>query len=88
MDFLAVMDNSQRVWASTFFIVYLSCFRRAGEQYPTSLLMLVVVVVTVVMLMFCRVQRRAKNQARGHKSKNNTCQKGSRGLMPFVQTLR
>ena len=32
------------------YIVYLSCFRRAGGQYPTSLLMLVV--VTVLMLLF------------------------------------
>ena len=31
-------------------IVYLPCFRRAGGQYPTSLLMLVV--VTVVLLLF------------------------------------
>ena len=49
-DDLTVMDSSQRVWTSTFYIVYLPCFRRAGGQYPTSLLMLVV--VTVVLLLF------------------------------------
>ena len=47
---LTVMDSSQRVWTSTFYIVYLPRFRRAGGQYPTSLLMLVV--VTVVLLLF------------------------------------
>ena len=41
-DDLTGMDSSQRVWTSTFYIVYLPCFRRAGGQYPTSLLMLVV----------------------------------------------
>ena len=30
---LTVMDSSQRVWTSTFYIVYLPCFRRAGGQY-------------------------------------------------------
>ena len=49
-DDLTIMDSSQRVWTSTFYIVYLPCFRRAGGQYPTSLLMLVV--VTVVLLLF------------------------------------
>ena len=49
-DDLTVMDSSQRVWTSTFYIVYLPCFRRARGQYPTSLLMLVV--VTVVLLLF------------------------------------
>ena len=44
-DDLTVMDSSQRVWTSTFYIVYLPCFRRAGGQYPTSLLILVVVTV-------------------------------------------
>ena len=47
-DDLTVIDSSERVWTSTFYIVYLPCFRRAGGQYPTSLLMLVV--VTVVLL--------------------------------------
>ena len=47
------MDSSQRVWTSTFYIVYLPCFRRAGGQYPTSLLMLVV--VTVVLLLFEKI---------------------------------
>ena len=36
-DDLTVIDSSQRVWTSTFYIVYLPCFRRAGGQYPTSL---------------------------------------------------
>ena len=49
-DDLTVIDSSQRVWTSTFYIVYLPCFRRAGGQYPTSLLMLVV--MTVVLLLF------------------------------------
>ena len=49
-DDLIVMDSSQRVWTSTFYIVNLLCFRRAGGQYPTSLLMLVV--LTVVLLLF------------------------------------
>ena len=49
-DDLTVMDSSQRVWTSTFYIVYIPCFRRAGGQYPTSLLMLLV--VTVVLLLF------------------------------------
>ena len=31
---LTVMDSSQRVWTSTFYIVYLPCFRRAGGQVP------------------------------------------------------
>ena len=46
------------------FIVYLPCFRRAGGQYPTSLLMLllVVVVVTVVLLLLSRLhQPKTKN---------------------------
>ena len=47
-DDLTVMDSSQRVWTSTFYIVYLPCYRRTGGQYPTSLLMLVA--VTVVLL--------------------------------------
>ena len=47
---LTVMDSSQRVWASTFYIFYLPCFRHAGGQYLTSLLMLVV--VTVALLLF------------------------------------
>ena len=49
-DDLTVMDSSQRVWTSTFYIVYLPCFRCEGGQYPTSLLMLLV--VTVVLLLF------------------------------------
>ena len=44
------MDSLQRVWTSTFYIVYLPYFRHAGGQYPSSLLMLVV--VTVVLLLF------------------------------------
>ena len=67
-DDLTVMDSSQRVWTSTFHIVYLPCFRRAGGQYPTSLVMfrknlnaskpsehppqVELVVVTVVLLSF------------------------------------
>ena len=48
---LTVMDSSQRVWTSTFYIVYLPCFDvRVDSKYPTSLLMLVV--VTVVLLLF------------------------------------
>ena len=47
---LNVMDSSQRVWTSTFYIAYLPCFRRAGGQYPTSLLMLVVVTVVLLLL--------------------------------------